>query len=137
MRRSLVAGLALGLLFGVVSGCTTTRDASDVLAEKASGEAREYKVATDTAWRLVTKTFEQAGFTTVEGKRDQSAVVAKRDVSGESSATLAAGWIDPLKDGTARITVATMRGTGAALRSPASEDALHVRFPGLVGLEAR
>jgi hypothetical protein len=137
MRSSLVAGLSLGLLLGAVSGCTSTRDAGDVLAGKANGDAREYKVEPDTAWRLVAKTFEQAGFTSVEEKRDQSAVVARRDLSGESSATLAAGWIDPLKDGMTRITFSTIRGTAAAVRSPASEEELHVRFAGLVGLEGR
>jgi hypothetical protein len=137
MRSALVWMLACGLVFAVVPGCGTPRGSADVLAEKPSAEAREYRVDTETAWRLATRTFELAGFTGIVEHRDQSSITAERKLSGESSATVAAAWIEAAGDGMTRVSFATIRQSAASPRSPASENELHVRFAGLVGLEGR
>lgn len=137
MRSALPWVIACGLLFGAVPGCGTTRGTGDVLAEKSSADAREYRVDKDTAWRLASRTLELAGFTGIVEHREQSSITAERKLSGESSATVAAAWIEAAGDGMTRVSFATIRQSAMAPRSPASENELHVRFAGLVGLEGR
>lgn len=137
MHGTIGRALALGAMLAAAAACGSSRGVNDVLAERRSADAREYKVEPDAAWRLVRQTFEQAGFAGIEERRGESAVVAERTVTGESSSTLAAGWIEPLKDGMTRVSFATIRGSSVAPRSPVSESELHVRFAGLVGLEGR
>jgi hypothetical protein len=137
MRRALGWALACGLLSAVAPGCGTTRGTADVLAEKPSADAREYRIDTDAAWRLAARTFELAGFEGITEHRDQSSITAERTVSGGASATVAAAWIEAARDGMTRVSFATIRQSAVAPRSPTADDELHVRFAGLVSLEGR
>lgn len=137
MRRLWCWCLLPWLVLGAGASCASTKGADEVLAERATAAPREYAVGSDVAWRLVGRTFEMAGFTDVVEQREKQSVTARRDLSAESAATIAAAWIEPVSDATTRVRFKTMREKGSVGRPAASEEELHTRLAGLVGLEGR
>jgi hypothetical protein len=132
------AWLAVPALVAVATtSCASTKGPNDVLADRATAFGREYAVKSDDAWRLVGRTFEMAGFTDVAEHRDRQAMTARRDRSGESAATVVAAWIEPIADDRTRVAFKSVREQGTIGRAAASEEELHVRLSGLVGLEVK
>lgn len=138
MGRLAVVAFALGALLVSATGCQATRTHGDVLGTKSDGDARVYNnVDTGTAWRLAIKALENSGFSEIQEHREQMAISAAREMSTESSATLAAAWIEDAGSGASRVTFSTSRELAAAIRSPVSPAELHVRFAGLVQMEGK
>lgn len=137
MRGGWLGALLLGATLVAGTACETTRSRAEVLATKDSGEARVYDVDAGTARRLAAKTLEAAGFRDLEEDAGGASMTARRKLSGESSATLAAAWIEDAGPKSSRVTFATLREVSVAVRSPASTEELHARFAGFVQLEGR
>ena len=124
-RRISILGLML-LVSIWIAGCSTTM--GDVMKSKDQGTVTVYPVNADQAWEIAMTVFRWEGADAIEQHRSEGYMLTSSGVGLWSAGTVMGAWIEPVDQGSTKVTVVTKRRVATNIATTLTETTFHKRF---------